>query len=143
MLNPRAIAVQGIGYSPRLVSVQGLWPVSVESGFSGGFAWNLPSRRTLRRWIEEQEASVDRVELAELAKRNEETRKAAQEAAERVHLYKLQLRESLSRREAERLSALQVALAMELHTLRELIARQREEEKLIAVFMLAAEVMSD
>jgi len=29
MLSPRAIAVQGIGFSPRLVSVQGLWPIEV------------------------------------------------------------------------------------------------------------------
>lgn len=25
-LNPRAIATQGVGYSPRLKAVQGLWP---------------------------------------------------------------------------------------------------------------------
>lgn len=29
MLNARAIAVQGIGYTPRLVAVQGLWEYSV------------------------------------------------------------------------------------------------------------------
>lgn len=29
MLSPRAIAVQGIGFSPRLVSVQGLWPFDI------------------------------------------------------------------------------------------------------------------
>jgi hypothetical protein len=29
MLSPRGIALQGIGFSPRLVSVQGLWPITV------------------------------------------------------------------------------------------------------------------
>ena len=29
-LNPRAIAVQGVGFQPRLVGLQGLWPVSDE-----------------------------------------------------------------------------------------------------------------
>ena len=27
-LSPRAIAVQGLGFGPRLVSVHGLWPVA-------------------------------------------------------------------------------------------------------------------
>jgi hypothetical protein len=27
-LSPRAIAAQGIGFSPRLVAVQGLWPAA-------------------------------------------------------------------------------------------------------------------
>lgn len=117
--------------------------ITVDSPAGGAHVWSLPTRRTLRRWIEEQEESVDRAELEALARRNEATRRAAQEAAERVHLYKLQLRESLARREVERLSALQVALALELHSLRELIAQQREEEELIAVFMLAFEVLDD
>jgi hypothetical protein len=30
MLNPRAIAVQGLGYGPRLVAVAGLWPVETD-----------------------------------------------------------------------------------------------------------------
>ena len=42
-LNPRAIAAQGIGFTPRLVAVQGLWPVP-DTG--GGFY--TPSRRRAR-----------------------------------------------------------------------------------------------
>ena len=32
MLSPRAIAMQGLGYGPRLVAMQGLWPVDSFGG---------------------------------------------------------------------------------------------------------------
>jgi hypothetical protein len=34
-LQPRAIALQGLGYSQRLVSMQGLWPQGVTLASSG------------------------------------------------------------------------------------------------------------
>ena len=36
-LNPRAIATQGLGFSSRLVAVQGLWPVADSAVGGGGF----------------------------------------------------------------------------------------------------------
>lgn len=36
MLDPRAIALQGIGFSPLLVAVQGYAPADAASGFPNG-----------------------------------------------------------------------------------------------------------
>lgn len=46
-LNPRAIAVQGVGYSPRLLALQGLWPsrrVRLSGGTGAGGAISDPNR---------------------------------------------------------------------------------------------------
>ena len=43
-LSPRAIAVQGIGFSPRLVSVHGLWP---DTGSYGGGVRRMRLPRSL------------------------------------------------------------------------------------------------
>jgi hypothetical protein len=46
VLSPRAIAVQGIGYTPRLVAVQGLWPFSAgDTDTGGGGRWRGRTRR--------------------------------------------------------------------------------------------------
>lgn len=45
---PRAVATQGIGYPPRLVAVQGLWPFGEELP-EGDDAWPFIARRG-RRW---------------------------------------------------------------------------------------------
>lgn len=42
-LNPRAIATHGFGFSPRLVAVQGLWPVA-DAGAPGGGGYRRPQR---------------------------------------------------------------------------------------------------
>ncbi len=42
-LSPRAIAVQGLGYSTRLVAVQGLWP-DAGTGGSGVLRVRIPRR---------------------------------------------------------------------------------------------------
>lgn len=41
-LDPRAIAAQGVGFSPRVLAAQGLWPV-------GSPLIGLPARRRDRR----------------------------------------------------------------------------------------------
>lgn len=45
-LSPRAIAVQGLGYSQHLVAVQGLAGISAEPVHGPGY-WNLPLPRNL------------------------------------------------------------------------------------------------
>jgi hypothetical protein len=47
-LKPRAIALQGVGYSPRLVAVQGLWPVE-EKRLEPPVTRHLPQRKKRRR----------------------------------------------------------------------------------------------
>ena len=53
MLSPRAIAVQGIGFTPRLVSVQGLWPYEIPvvtpPGAGSNYAPGARSRGDYRR----------------------------------------------------------------------------------------------
>lgn len=47
----RAIATQGLGYSARLVAVQGLWPVDVRVSFGGG--WRI--RAKIGDWLDDDE----------------------------------------------------------------------------------------
>jgi len=47
-LNPRAVALQGLGRSPRLVAVQGLWPEESEGDGDDTGAPFSPHRR--RSW---------------------------------------------------------------------------------------------
>jgi hypothetical protein len=46
MLSPRAIAVEGVGFSPRLVAVRGLWP-DVDAGASRAILYVYALTRAL------------------------------------------------------------------------------------------------
>lgn len=45
MLNSRAIAVQGIGFSTLLIAAQGLLPVEITGGSGGIFRFKAPKSR--------------------------------------------------------------------------------------------------
>ena len=70
MLNPRAIATHGLGFSPRLISVQGLWAQGVRRGDDGGFAYGSGAVKKLFRDLA----------LKEFADKLEEVKEEALEA---------------------------------------------------------------
>lgn len=57
MLIPRAIALQGVGYPPRLLALQGLYPVDEETPVDPNLVvmpFVLPRRRKKRRRLDEE-----------------------------------------------------------------------------------------
>ena len=67
MLNPRAIATQGLGFSPRLIAVQGLWAQSVRRGDDGGFAYGAGAVKKLFRDLALKEFADKLAEVKEEA----------------------------------------------------------------------------
>lgn len=53
-LSPRAIALQGIGYTPRLVALQGLWDVAGSGAVFMGGPQAVPYPRGSRRRRDEE-----------------------------------------------------------------------------------------
>lgn len=70
-LSARAIAVQGLGFTPRLIAVQGLWPFSDEAPDTSSFG----ARAARRRRDVALDARLD--ELDRELRRHEERRRRA------------------------------------------------------------------
>jgi hypothetical protein len=49
-LNPRAVASQGVGFSPRVLAAQGLWPMP-----SGGRRFNSQRAPDRTKWKDDEE----------------------------------------------------------------------------------------
>ncbi len=65
-MDPRAIALQGLGYTPLLVAVQGFAPVPVLDRVNGGGRY---TDEDIRRLVEEKWAAIEAAQHADRAQK--------------------------------------------------------------------------